>query len=137
MVRPADLRYALALAQPELEEAYRTAQIPPLAPGTIPRFRAGELLDAMLARFRDRPGGEETFRFLVDSAWLSQHVVGISTAHIERAGPFDPLATFQLLNESTPFVPITQGKQLLKVIDRVGVATEIARTVVERRLGRP
>ena len=55
----------------------------------------------------------------------------------KRAGSFDPLATYQLLQATTPYVPITDEQgHLLKVIDRIGVATKIARTVVERQLGR-
>jgi hypothetical protein len=136
MSRPGDLQRALAAAQPELEAAYWQAQLAPSFPGMDPRERAGQVLDALVSGLADRPGGEESLRFLVNSAWLSRNVPGLSTVQVERSGPFDPLATFQQLQESTPFVPITNGKQLVKVIDRVGVATEIARTVVERRLGR-
>ena len=62
--------------------------------------------------------------------------IGATPLTRPRAGPFDPLATFQLLQFDVPFVPVTRGSELLKVIDRVGVATELARAVVERRLGR-
>jgi len=135
MIRPGDLRQALAFAQPEVEEHYRQALVPRLFPGMDSRQRAAQVLQALVTRFAAHPGGEESLRFLVDSGWLKR-APGLSTVHVERSGPFDPLATFQLLQESTPFVPITRGSQLVKVIDRVGVATEIARTVVERRLGR-
>jgi hypothetical protein len=136
MVRPADLRRALANVQPELEEDYRKADLPPPFPGADPRFRAGQVLEAMVARFRARPGGEEGFRFFVGSQWISGSVAGLSKTRVERSGAFDPLATSQLLSANTPFVPVTEGMRLLKVIDRAGVATEIARTVVERQLGR-
>jgi hypothetical protein len=136
IVRPGDLRRALERVQPELEEGYRQAHVPPSAPGMDTRQRAGQVLQALVSRFAERPGGEESLRFLVSADWISKNVTGLSTAHVERAGPFDLLATFQILQESTPFIPITKGTQLLKVIDRVGVATEIARTAVEHRLGR-
>jgi hypothetical protein len=135
MIRPGDLRRALALSQPELEEGYRQAHVPPLYPGMAGAARAGQVLSALAAGFAARPGGEEGLRFLVDSTWIQQ-VRGLSTVKVERPGPFDPLATYQLLQATTPFVPITQGSALLKVIDRVGVATAIASSAVERRLGR-
>ncbi|HEX8108328.1 MAG TPA: DUF4062 domain-containing protein [Kofleriaceae bacterium] len=136
MIRPGDLRRALASSHPEIEEHYRLAHIPPMFPGMDPGQRAAQVLNALTARFAEHPGGEQALRFVVDASWLSTKVPGLRTTHVERAGVFDPLATFQLLQESTPFVPVTKGKQLLKVIDRVGVATELARMVVERRLGR-
>jgi hypothetical protein len=43
MVRPAVLRRALAIAEPQLEEHYHEAKVPPLVPGIDPRFRAGQL----------------------------------------------------------------------------------------------
>ena len=69
---------------------------------------------------------------------MARHnVPALSTVCVEHADSFDPLATYQLLQATTPYVPITSdGGQLMKVIDRVGVATEIARTVVKRQLGR-
>jgi len=136
MIRPGDLRRALALSQPELEEHYRQAHVPPLHPGMDGAQRATQVLNALVDRFAARPGGEKGLRFLVDSAWITQNVRSISGVKVERSGPFDPLATYQLLQATTPFVPITKGKALLKVIDRVGVATAIALSVVERRLGR-
>jgi hypothetical protein len=140
MIRPGDLRWALALAQPELEKQYRQAPVPPLRPGMGRAQRAAQVLNALTKGFakgfKVRPGGEERFRFLVDSAWITQNVRTISRVKVERSEPFDPLATHQLLEANTPFVPITKGKTLLKVVDRVGVATAIALTVVERRLGR-
>jgi hypothetical protein len=136
MVRPADLRRALARAQPALEEDYRRAAVPPAQPGIDPGMRAGEVLQALVDQFKARPGGEEQLRFLVDSKWISRNVPGLSRERVERAGPFDPLATSQLLGAATPYVPITEGKRLLKVIDRAGVAVEIARVAVERQLGR-
>jgi hypothetical protein len=135
MIRPRDLRRALAVSQPELEECYRRAALLPAVPGVDGPQRAAQVLEAFVGGFAVRLGGEEGLRFLVNSAWITR-VPGISTIKVERAGPFDPLATYQLLEAVTPFVPITKGKQLVKVIDRVGVATAIARTVVERRLGR-
>jgi hypothetical protein len=90
----------------------------------------------VVAQFKTRPGGEEQLRFLVNSKWLSRSVPGLIKEHVERSGPFDPLATSQLLGVTTVLVPITEGGRLLKVIDRLGVAVEIARTVVERQLGR-
>ena len=51
-------------------------------------------------------------------------------------GALDPLATYDLLRVKAPFVPITHNGELLKVIDRIGVATALALNVVERRLGR-
>jgi hypothetical protein len=137
MIRPGDLRRALASRHPELEEYYRLAHIPPLAPGMAAAQRAAQVLGALAAQFAAYPGGEQAMSSIVDAAWLVANVPGLRATHVERAGVFDPLATFQLLQETTPFVPVTQGKRLLKVIDRVGVATELARMVVERRLGRP
>lgn len=136
MIRPGDLRQALALSQPELEEHYRQAHVPPLYRGVDGAQRAAQVLNALMSGLAARPGGEEGIRFLVDSAWIRQNVRSISKVKVERSGPFDPLATYQLLQAPTPFVPITQGRELLKVIDRVGVATAIALTVVERQLGR-
>jgi hypothetical protein len=136
MVRPRDLRHVLALQQPQLEEMYVQAQAAFPYPNVDPLQRACQILDALVQHFGMLPGGEQGFRFFVDSGWLTRNVPSLSTVRVERAGEFDPLATFQLLDADTPFVPITAGQHLLKVIDRVGVATEIARTVVERRLGR-
>jgi hypothetical protein len=136
MVRPADLRRALAAAQPELEEDYRKAHVPLPAPGMNWNAHAGQVLEAMVSKFKARPGGEESGKFFVGSQWLSQNVPTLSTTRVEWSGPFDPLATSQLLAANTPFVPITEGGRLLKVIDKTGVAVELARTVVERRLGR-
>ena len=136
MVRPADLRRALAVVQPQLDETYFQSYAPPHYAGMSAAHRAGQILAELTRRFEARPGGEAALRFLVDSAWLKKQVPGLIAPYVERAGPFDPLATFQLLQFDVPFVPITKGPELLKVIDRVGVATELARTVVERRLGR-
>jgi hypothetical protein len=136
MVRPTDLRRALVLQQPELEADYRTAEVPRGGPQIDPRFRAGQVLEAMVTRFQARPGGELGFRLLIDAAWLSRQVAGFNRACVKLSGSFDLLATSQLLDASTPYVPIVDGSRLVKVIDRVGVATELARTVVERRLGR-
>ena len=136
MVRPAELRRALAVAQPQLEETYFQSYAPPHYAGMPPAHRAGQILAELTRRFESQPGGEVAVRFLVDSAWLKSQVPGLIAPSVERAGHFDPLATFQLLQCDVPFVPVTKGRELLKVIDRVGVATELARTVVERRLGR-
>jgi hypothetical protein len=137
MVRPRDLTRALAAAQPELDGEYRLAHLAP-TPWQISReIYAGQLLGTLVECFRARPGGEEGLRFVVNSSWLRQRVPALSAVHVEHVGSFDPLATYQLLQATTPYVAITSEQgQLLKVIDRVGVATEIARTVVERQLGR-
>jgi len=136
MVRPGDLRRALALAQPELDEHYRRAYLSPESREMPSQQPAAQVLNALIQEFAGRPGGEKALRFLVDSKWITENVRSISTVHVEHSGPFDPLATYQLLQADTPFVPITKGQQLLKVIDRVGVATAIALSAVERRLGR-
>jgi len=137
MVRPRDLTRALAAAQPELESEYRLAQTAPTLPTVRGAVYAGQVLEALVGRFRARAGGEEELRFLVDSSWLRTNVEGMNTTQVQRAGSFDPLATYQLLQATTPYVPITDERgQLVKVIDRIGVAVEIARTVVERQLGR-
>ena len=136
MVRPNALRRALVTAQPELEEHLRAVRVPPSPPGDSSNMRAGAVLQALVDSFASRPGGEASLRFIVNPHWIAQNVPGLSTAHVEMPGAFDPLAVFKLLDQSTPFVPIVQGTRLLKVIDRLGVATEIARTSVERRLGR-
>lgn len=136
MVRPAELRRALAVAQPELDETYFQSYLPPHFAGMPPDRRAGQILSELTRRFEARPGGEEALRFFINSSWLKRQVPGLVAYFVERAGPFDPLATFQMLQFNVPFVPVTHGSKLLKVIDRVGVATELARTVVERRLGR-
>jgi hypothetical protein len=136
MVRPGHLRRALALAQPELDEYYQLANAQRSPPGTDGAQRAARVLTTFVSGFAARPGGEEGFRFLVDAAWVTRNVAGLSTVKVERSGPFDPLATHQLLQAGTPFVPVTERSRLLKVIDRVGVATALALTMVERRLGR-
>jgi hypothetical protein len=137
IVRPRDLTRALAAAQPELESEYRLAHVAPTHPQIGSEIYAGQVLEALVARFHEHPGGEEGLRFLINSSWLKQRVPALSTVHVEHAGSFDPLATHQLLQANTPYVAITsEHGQLIKVIDRVGVATEIARTVVERQLGR-
>lgn len=136
MVRPGDLRQALALAQPELDEHYRRASLSVESSKMPSRKRTEQVLGALIQEFAQRPGGERALRFLVDSKWITEKVRSISTVHVEHSGPFDPLATYQLLQADTPFVPITKGQQLVKVIDRVGVATAVALTAVERRLGR-
>ncbi|TMQ17936.1 MAG: DUF4062 domain-containing protein [Deltaproteobacteria bacterium] len=135
MIRPSDLRRALASRHPEIEEQYRNAHAAPAPPGMGPHQRAAQVLSALVAQLAQHPGGESALAAVIDTAWLSK-VPGLRTTRVERAGVFDPLATFQLLQETTPFVPVTAGGKLLKVIDRVGVATELARMVVERRLGR-
>src|SRR5262245_24322313 len=106
------------------------------APGQHPGVQAATILRAMAEGFKALPGGEEGLRFLVGPGWIAANVPGLSTSQVQRSGTFDPLATSQLLNANTPFVPITDGTRVLKVIDRVGVATEIARSVVESQLGR-
>jgi hypothetical protein len=136
MVRPAELRRALAVIQPELDETYFQSYAPPHYAGMPPAQRAGQILAELTRRFEARQGGESGLRFHVNSTWLQTQVPGLIAPSVERAGPFDPLATFQLLQFEVPFVPVTKDQQLLKVIDRVAVATELARTVVERRLGR-
>jgi hypothetical protein len=135
MVRPANLRRALAQARPELEIEYRAAVTPP-QPGSAPALDAGMVLQSTVTRFEQRPGGEEALKFLVDASWLRANVPGLNETRVERTGSFDPLATWELLNASTPFVPVTDGTQLLKVVDRTGVAVEIARTAVGRLVGR-
>jgi hypothetical protein len=137
MVRPRDLTRALAAAQPELDSEYRLAHVAPPQLQVGGEAYAGHVLEAFLSRFEEHFGGEEGLRFLVDSPWLKLRVPGLSTVHVEHAGSFDPLATHQLLQSKMPYVAITsEHGQLMKVIDREGVATEIARTVVERQLGR-
>jgi hypothetical protein len=137
MVRPRDLARALAVAQPELDSEYRLAQIVPAYPQITGEIYAGQVLEALVTRFRARPEREEGLRFLVNSLWLREHVPGLNPVRVEHAGSFDPLATYQLLQATTQYVPITSNRgHLIKVIDRVGVATEIARSVVGRQLGR-
>lgn len=136
MIRPRELRRALALFQPELEEHYRQAHVPPPFAGMDGSQRALTILADLVDGFAARPGGEEGLRFFIDAAWISQHARGLSRAKVERSGVFDPLATYQLLQAETPVVPITSSGRLVKVIDRVGVATALALTVIERRLGR-
>jgi hypothetical protein len=95
------------------------------------------VLETFISRFENRSGGEEGLRFLVNSTWLKSSVPGLSSVQVEHAGSFDPLATHELLQSKMPYVAITNEDGLImKVIDRVGVATEIARTVVARQLGR-
>lgn len=136
MIKPGELRRALVLCQPELEEHYRQAHVHPPSAGKDRSQHAVDILVALVDGFDARPGGEQGLRFFVDSAWIFEHARGLSRTKVERSGLFDPLATHQLLQSHLPLVPITSGGKLLKVIDRVGVATAIALTVVERRLGR-
>jgi len=136
MIRPSALKWALTTAQPELEELARKANVPAADPGLPSLMRAGQILEAIVESFRSAPGGEVGLRFLVDADWILRNVPGLDTTHVARVGDFDPLATWQLLGAPTPFVPVTDGKRLLKVIDRNGVANEIARNAVERQLGR-
>ena len=136
MMRPGELRRALAAFQPELEEHYRLAHVPPMFQGMDAAQRAAQVLGALVERFASHEGGEEGLRFLVDAAWLARNAGSLSRAKVERAGPFDPLATYELLRTETPYVPITHEDKLLKVIDRNGVATALALGVIQRQLGR-
>ena len=137
MVRPRDLRRALEVEQPSLQAEYHLAHSSLSGPQIASEMYPGQVLETLARRFRELPGGEEGLRFLVKSSWLEKNVPGLSTDPVEHAGSFDPLATHQLLQAKTPYVAITgDQRQLIKVDDRVGVATEIAQTVVERQLGR-
>jgi hypothetical protein len=136
MARPRDVRRALAAFQPEMERHYRDAIATPPGTGLPPQHQAGALMTLLSGGFASRPGGEEALRFLVDSSWIRQHVAGLDTQHVDSTGPIDPLGVYLLLDKTTPFVALTKGRRLLKVIDRVGVATEIALTLLRQRVGR-
>src|SRR5260370_7056354 len=137
MARPIDVRRALAAAQTELEEDHRRLNLPPWGATQTPTAPAGTVLAALVGQFAQRPGGEEALRFLVSKQWLLDHVPQLDRTHVEWNGPMNPLGVYLLLERTTPYVPITQGPRLLKVIDRVGVATEIARTLLKQRLDLP
>lgn len=136
MIRPGELRKGLLDVQPDLDNPARMGVPPDIPAGTPFENRAGLMLEAMVAGFRAYPGDEVALKVVVDSAWLKAHVPGLLTSSVERAGDFDPLATYELLRQPTPFVAITDRGRLVKVVDRIGVATELATTVVERRIGR-
>ena len=67
---------------------------------------------------------------------IRDHVAGLDRTQVESSGPIDPLAVYLMLEKQTPFVPMTERGKLLKVIDRVGVATEIAQQQLKRQLSR-
>ncbi len=116
----------------ELETIYRRAGA--VLEETPSAVSPSAILSALIGELGRYP--EEALRFVVDTRWLKEALPRLRDASVERAGAFDPLATFQLLEQDTPYVPVTSGRNLIKVVDRVSVATEIARTVVERQLGR-
>jgi hypothetical protein len=136
MVHPRDLRRAMATAHPAYERAYQQAHSAPALVAMSPPQRAGMILNALVSSFAQSRGGEKALRFFVSPRWVLNNVPGLTKVRVECPGPFDPLATFELLQTSTPFVPVTDGPKLIKVVDRVGVATEIAKTVLQRQLGR-
>jgi hypothetical protein len=135
MARPIHVRRALAAAQPELENDYRALTLPARAQEPA-HFYAARVLDALAAAFAQHPGGEQGLRFVVSAQWIRDHVLELVRTQVESRGPIDPLATYLLLNKDTPFVPMTENGQVLKVIDRVGVATEIARQHLEQQINR-
>jgi len=133
MARPIDVRRALAGAEPQLEKYYwnlhgATPQVP------LPQNYAGQVLMALVSRFAEHPGGEEMLRSLISARWIRDHVQKLDTTSVESAGTMNPFGAYLLLDKKTPFVPLTKGKKFLKVIDRVGVATEIAQTLLKQRL---
>jgi hypothetical protein len=136
MARPIEVRRALAAAQPLLEEYYR--DVCTASPWTVaagpPHLQAGQILMALVDRFARHPGGEETLRALVSARWIRDFIPTLDNTSIESSGSMNPLGVYLLLDKSAQFVPLTDGKTLLKVIDRVGVATEIAQTVLKQRL---
>jgi hypothetical protein len=136
MARPIEVRRALATAQPLLEQSYSDLHgTIPQPPAALPLHQyAGQVLMALVVRFQQYPGGEEMLRGFVSARWIRDHVPTLDTAHIESAGAMNPLGVYLLLDKKTPFVPLTQGTRLIKVIDRIGVATEIAQTLLKQRL---
>jgi hypothetical protein len=138
MARLLEVRRALATAHPPLEQYYRkacTASPRSVAVGS-PLLRAGKILMALVARFAAHPGGEEALRSLVSAQWIRDFVPTLDDTSIESSGSMNPLDVYLLLDKTTPFVPLTDGKTLLKVIDRVGVATEIAKTLLIQQLNK-
>jgi hypothetical protein len=136
MARPIDVRRALALAQPELESDYRSMPLPNWGRASPPHVHAGSVLGALVEQFNRRPGGEKGLRFIVSAQWIRDHVAGLDRTLVESSGPIDPLAVYLMLEKQTPFVPMAERGKLLKVIDRVGVATEIAQQHLKRQLSR-
>lgn len=137
VVRPVGLRRALAAIQPELDEAYFQSYAPPHYVGMPPAQRAGQSLAELTRRFEARQGGESGLRFHVNSTWLKTHVPGLAPS-VECAGPFDPLATFQLLHFEAPFVPVTSrnGAAPLPItcgLTRAPIARTLPRLPPQRR----
>jgi hypothetical protein len=138
MARPLEVRRALATAEPLLEQYYREvyAASPRSAAAGPSHLQAGQILMALMARFAMHPGGEETLRTLVSARWIRDFIPTLDNTKIESSGSMNPLGVYLLLDKTAPFVPLTDGNTLLKVIDRVGVATEIAQTLLKQRLTR-
>ncbi len=134
MARPIHVRRALAAVQPELENNYRSMQLPARNAYQPAHVFAGQVLEALAAAFARHPGGEEGLRFVVGAQWLRDHVLELDRTQVESRGPIDPLATYLLLDKEAPFVPVIENGQVRKVIDRVGVATAIARQHLEQQI---
>lgn len=130
MARPIDVRRALATTEPLLEKYYRDLQA---VAAPVP-MNSNQVLGALVAQFQAHPGGEEKLRTFIPARWIRDHVQRLDTTSVESAGAMNPLGAYLLLDKKTPFVPLTAGKRFVKVIDRVGVATEIAQSLLKQRL---
>jgi hypothetical protein len=139
MTSPAATRDALAAVYPEVDTAYRESIPQPQQSVQL----ADQKLVMTLNNFRQRlsmlkPGGEVDVKVNVRRdlliGWLG-NTLNTESVPVESTHEFDlPLLTSRILERPSAFVVLVQNGQLMRAVDRLGLAVHIAQTVVKQQL---
>jgi hypothetical protein len=126
LASPAATARALAAVHPEIARLYRPAK------------DAGSTLRAFSMNVRDLgPGGETGVKVWVTERLLREWLgTSLAEGHVEsQTKPVTPFLLYRILDRPERFVPIVHGGELAGLVDRLELATRVAKEVLAERLG--
>ena len=138
MLSPSAIRSALAAEFPKIEIAYLSSRkAAPVADGDL-TVEVGGLVDDFRARMVEMSEGvgEASIKENVTEERLGRWFGGRHAVDIvDVTGEPPTLSQYQIVKRAAPFVPLVKEGKLLRVVDRIALATNISRSVLQGGLG--
>jgi len=138
MFSPADVRHALANKFPDVEIAYLRSLSPPDSASRDPVWDVTRVVGNFGAQMHQlsQGQGEASIKVWVDEDKLRGWMARNQNADVvERTGQPTALLQHQIVSCRSPFVALVEQGRPIQVMDRLAMATNIARTVLEEGLG--
>jgi len=147
MIPPKIVKNFLAVDFPVLERAYREAGLQIVAHRNENKLTQLDELEWIVQNFGNylqqfAPGEEGELKSAGNKEWVNKELLvnHISFDSFAQSVEWDttsitPLLLYRILKNPFQYVPLTQGKLLIKIVDRFELSSRIADVLLKQRLG--